>query len=79
MDLIDIFRALHQIAEEYTFFCGYFPGYGTFFTIDIFGQKSNLSKFKKIEIVSSISWRRQWQPTPVLSPGKSHGWRSLIG
>ena len=24
-------------------------------------------------------WRRQWQPTPVLSPGKSHGWRSLLG
>ena len=23
--------------------------------------------------------RRQWQPTPVLSPGKSHGWRSLVG
>ena len=24
-------------------------------------------------------WRRQWQPTPVLSPGISHGWRSLVG
>ena len=23
--------------------------------------------------------RRQWQPTPVLLPGKSHGWRSLGG
>ena len=23
--------------------------------------------------------RRQWHPTPVLLPGKSHGWRSLIG
>ena len=22
-------------------------------------------------------WRRQWQSTPVLLPGKSHGWRSL--
>ena len=26
-----------------------------------------------------ILWRRQWQPTPVLLPGKSHGWRSLVG
>ena len=26
-----------------------------------------------------IPWRRQWQPTPVLLPGKSHGWRSLVG
>ena len=25
------------------------------------------------------SWRRQWHPTPVLLPGKSHGWRSLVG
>ena len=24
-------------------------------------------------------WRRQWKPTPVLLPGKSHGWRSLVG
>ena len=24
-------------------------------------------------------WRRQWHPTPVLLPGKSHGWRSLVG
>ena len=23
--------------------------------------------------------RRQWDPTPVLLPGKSHGWRSLVG
>ena len=26
-----------------------------------------------------IYWRRQWHPTPVLLPGKSHGWRSLVG
>ena len=25
------------------------------------------------------TWRRQWQPTPVPLPGKSHGWRSLVG
>ena len=26
-----------------------------------------------------IPWRRQWHPTPVLLPGKSHGRRSLVG
>ena len=26
-----------------------------------------------------IQWRRRWHPTPVLLPGKSHGWRSLVG
>ena len=25
------------------------------------------------------SKRRQWHPTPVFLPGKSHGWRSLVG
>ena len=24
-------------------------------------------------------WKKQWQPTPVLLPGNSHGWRSLVG
>ena len=27
----------------------------------------------------ALSQRRQWHPTPVLLPGKSHGWRSLVG
>ena len=26
-----------------------------------------------------LQWRRQWHPTPVLLPGKSHGQRSLVG
>ena len=30
-------------------------------------------------ISHSDSWRRKWQPTPVLLPGKSHGQRSLEG
>ena len=29
--------------------------------------------------VGKIPWRRTWHPTPVLSLGKSHGWRSLVG
>ena len=27
----------------------------------------------------ALKQRRQWQPTPVLLPGKSHGRRSLVG
>ena len=50
-NLIDIFRTFHH-AEEYTFFSS---AHGTLSRIDyILGHKSNLSKFKKIEIVSSI-------------------------
>ena len=52
MDLIDIFRTFHPNAEEYTFFSS---AHGTFSTIDcILGHKSNFSKFKKTEFVSSI-------------------------
>ena len=29
--------------------------------------------------LQSPSGIRQWHPTPVLLPGKSHGWRSLVG
>ena len=25
------------------------------------------------------AWRRKWHPTPVLLPGKFHGWKSLVG
>ena len=30
-------------------------------------------------ILLAQGWRRQWHRTPVLLPGKSHGWRSLEG
>ena len=51
MELIDIFRTFHPNAE-YTFFSSV---HGTFSRINhILGHKSNLSKFKKIEIVSGI-------------------------
>ena len=28
----------------------------------------------KIEMLKPQRWRRQWHPTPVLLPGKPHGW-----
>ena len=51
MDLIEIFRTFYPNAEEYTFS----SAHGTFSRIDhILGHKSNLSKFKKTEIISRI-------------------------
>ena len=40
-----------------------------------------LLRWKSINLGSTslIWWRRQWQPTPVLLPGESHGQRSLVG
>ena len=52
MYLIDIFRTFHPNAEECTFFSS---AHWTLSRIDhILGHKSNLNKFKKIEIISSI-------------------------
>ena len=52
MDVIDIFRTFHSNAEEYTFFSN---AHGTFSRTDhILSHKSSSSKFKKIEIISSI-------------------------
>ena len=52
MYLTDIFRTFHPNAEEYTLFS---HAHGKFSRIDhILGHKSNLSKFKETEIISSI-------------------------
>ena len=32
-----------------------------------------------LSLFTFIHWRRQWHPTLVLLPGKSHGQRSLVG
>ena len=51
MDIIDIFRTFHPNAEEYTFS----SAHGTFSRIEhTLDHKSNLSKFNKIKIISSI-------------------------
>ena len=44
-------------------------------------ESSPTLQFKSISssVLSFLYQRRQWQPTPVLLPGKSHGWRSLVG
>ena len=35
--------------------------------------------YSVIEVHQLLIWRRQWHPTPVFLPGKSHGQRSLVG
>ena len=45
------------------------------FTVHVL-LKSGLENF---EHYFASMWRRQWQPTLVLLPGNSHGWRSLVG
>ena len=52
IDLIDIYRTFHPKTADYTFFSS---AHSTFSRVDhILGHKSSLSKFRKIEIISSI-------------------------
>ena len=52
-----------------------------FFSINSWKFMSTLCK-----VINLVIWarhmdkrRRRWHPTPVLLPGKSHGWRSVVG
>ena len=52
IDLIDIYRTFHPNTADYTFFSS---AHKTSYKIyHILGHKSSLSKFKKMEIISSI-------------------------
>ena len=42
-------------------------------------QCKEIEENNKMENSRDLFWRRQWHPTPVLLPGKSHGRRSLVG
>ena len=43
------------------------------------GNKLHISYFWFFVVPQRVLRRRQWHPTPVLLPGKSPGWRSLVG
>ena len=49
------------------------------FEIDGFSILLECSQWKISCNYIMTSWRRKWQPNPVLLPGKSHGRRSLAG
>ena len=53
---------------------GFLPG------ISLKWEKGKVLFFNKISFnyIIELDWRRQWQPTPALLPGKSHGQRSLV-
>ena len=52
MSLLDIYRTYYPTAAKYTFFSN---AHGTLSRIDhVLGHKTNLSKFKKTEIIPTI-------------------------
>ena len=70
MDLTDTLSTFYPNAEEYTFFSN---AHGIFSRIDhILGHKSNLSKFKKTETVSSIFSNHNTETRYQLQNCKKH-------
>ena len=52
MDYMELYRTFHPNAVEYTFFS---TAHGTLSRIDLMvGHKTNLSKFKRTEIILSV-------------------------
>ena len=54
--------------------------------LDSILKNRNITLPTKVHLVKAMvfpvvmyGWKRQWHPTPVFLPGKSHGWRSLAG
>ena len=77
MDLTDIYRAFHPKEAKYTFFSSV---HGTFLKIDhMIGHKTSLTKFKKIEIISSIFSDHKGLKLAINPKGKnpkhSQSWR----
>ena len=42
-------------------------------------QCKEVEEYNRMEKTRDLFPRRQWHPSPVLLPGKSNGWRSLVG
>ena len=56
-----------------------FPASGSFPKSQLFTSGGQSTEASALASVIPMTRRRQWHPTPVLLPGKSHGWRSLVG
>ena len=67
-------KAEHQRIDAFELWC-----WRRLFRVPWTARISNQSILKEISSDYSLGWRRQWHPTPVLLPGKSHGRRSLVG
>ena len=75
----DAVKVLPSICQQiWKLSSGHRTGKG-FIPIPKKGNAKECSNYCTIGLISHANRRRQWHPTPVLLPGKSHGWRSLVG
>ena len=49
------------------------------FQCDGWSMKCMITSGEMFDPFQGLLQRRQWHPTPVILPGKSHWWRSLVG
>ena len=45
----------------------------------VHGVVQSRTRLKRVSMHACMHWRRKWQPTPVVLPGESPGWRSQVG
>ena len=77
-EMVGWHHRLNGCESEWTLGVG--DGQGGPACCDSWGRKeSDTTERLKGTELNSIIWRRQWHPTLVLLPRKSHGWRSLVG
>ena len=60
-----------------TYQCFWSPSHSLFLLTRLQGFSYHFAV--ELHCASTVLQRRQWHPTPVLLPGKSHGRRSLVG
>ena len=58
---------------------GKLKNYEILFQVHLKSSTINFQDNHIISVPSGMCWKRQWHPTPVLLPGKSHRQRSLVG
>ena len=68
-----------SLREKYHFWGPWCSSWSLFFSICHDYHCEIMTYNPKYFITYDCSWRRKWHPTPVFLPGKSHGWRSLVG
>ena len=77
----DAVKVMHSICQQiWKLSSGHRTGKGQFsFQSQRQEMPKNAQATAQLHSSHTISWRRKWQPTPVFLPGKSHGWRNLVG
>ena len=82
----DAIQPSHPLLPTFSFCLQSFPASGSFaaslpdsITLFFSPQATERTDRRLFWFTYTSVQRRQWHPTPVLLPGKSHGWRSLVG